>query len=170
MFIILSNIGCCGDLISAVIDNVGVNLHAEGYYLWFEESRNILKKNSLKDVTISDLIDASPYKALETYQHKIDIEFSTRKYSYITVDSSSEKACNWMINRLDSVYPAHGAMPIKLKSSNIVNNYYADHIIKLEDILEGKLIEKLQSFIDTPLDEKLYRTYLSLLLEDYPFN
>jgi hypothetical protein len=170
MYIILSNIGCCGDLVSAVIDNVGVNLHADGYYLWFEESRNILKKDSFKDVVISDLIDVSPHKVLETYQHKIKIEFSTKKYSYITIDSSDEKACNWMVSRMDKLYPSHGLKPLWIRSSNTINNYYADYIIKLEDILEGKLIEKLQVFVDTPLDEKLYRTYLSLLLEDYPFN
>jgi hypothetical protein len=170
MHIILGNLGSCTDIITAVIDNRGVNLHADGYYLWFNNDRLVLQQDLPKGTDWLPFIESSTYKSLETYCQKIRIEPNTKKYSYITVDSSNQKATAWVINRMDNMYPSHRLTPITLKNSAVVNRYYSDLTLYLEDILEGKLIDKLKEYIDSPLDEKLYYAYLSLLLDDYPFN
>jgi len=171
MYILLGTLASCADIINAVIDNTGVNIQSENFYLWFTEDRKILQQNIEPGTDIKSLIDNSEYKSLETYYQKIKIEPSDKKYFYITVDNTSEKALNWTYNRTKSLFPEHGlSSPAKLRNNNLINMYYADKIIKLEDILDGKLIDILKEFIDTPLDERLYNTYLSLLLEDYPFD
>ena len=58
---------------------------------------------------------------------------------------------------------------VQVQSSSIILRYTADLVVPLENILEGKLIEILTPFVDTPLDTRLYEAWLMLLKHDFPF-
>jgi hypothetical protein len=173
MYIVTSLPGTGGDIVSAVIDNIDMYVSSEGTFLNFGEGRDLLTGNLPTDGSdILDMIDASPYLVLESKFHKSKIEPNnrTKKYSYISIDVRSEKECNWVHNRLSTIWPSHEVSISNMKNFSIINHYYADYVIKLEDILEGRLIDKLKEFIDTPLDTDLYDTWCQLVLSEFPFD
>ncbi len=52
---------------------------------------------------------------------------------------------------------------------NLAKTYNNSKVIPLKDILEGRLITKLQEFIDTPLNTEIYNYWLSTILPKTPF-
>ena len=47
---------------------------------------------------------------------------------------------------------------------------YANKIIPISDILEGRLIETLSKYVDTPLKVDLYYKWLEIINLKFPFN
>ena len=173
MYIVTSLPGTCGDIVAAVIDNIDMHISAEGNFLNFGEGRDFLTKALPDDMsTILDMIDESPYLVLESKFHKFKIEPNNKvkKHFYISVEVMNDRECNWVQHRLDTIWPGHNISISNLKNFSIINRYYADYVINLEDILEGRLIDKLKEIIDTPLDDALYETWLALLTSQFPFD
>jgi hypothetical protein len=178
MFIVNGLFGGCTDIVSAIIDSSDVELYSEGMYINFTNDRELLNDGTIgpysdEALEIAKSI-ATKFKSLQTNLEKRHIEPKSKKvvtgFKYIFVDPSSEKALSWINTRMQVLVPDF-TMPSmgQVQNSSIILRYPADLVITLEDILEGKLIEKLTPFVDTPLDTRLYEAWLSLVKHDFPF-
>jgi len=174
MYIVTGIFGMGTDITTACIDPTDIELIPEEQYLATPLDRGILIKafdpteNLLEKIEIA----SKKYKSLESWinQRSIERDLKTKNHTYIFVDVSSEKAVNWIKTRFEM----HTGIPESfneriVRNTSIVSKHYADHTIALDDILDGKLIEILSKFVDTPLDEKLYKSWLTLVKYDIPW-
>ena len=178
MYIVNGMFGGCTDIVSAVIDSSDVELYSEGMYINFTDEREELNNGTVSPYSEGTLeiakSIATNFKSLQTNLEKRHIEPKSKKvvtgFKYIFVDPSSEKALSWINTRMQVLVPDF-TMPsmVQVQNSSIILRYPADLVITLEDILEGKLIEKLTPFVDTPLDTRLYEAWLLLVKHDFPF-
>lgn len=160
--------GSPGNLVAGVIDNTGLDLFTDGnnIYIAFEGDRHQALLGDYMDASRSLLDEINSfegkYKALYTYVPKRKIE-TGKTHKYISIDCSSVKASNWVLERAQKMTPDVNdkITSISIMNFSIVNNYAADYVISLEDIIEGRLITKLKEFVDEPLDESLYNAWLS---------
>jgi hypothetical protein len=138
-----------------------------------EERKNILG-GDVSDTSrnfLEELNDANKtYNSIHTGIQKRKLEPDSTTHNYISIDCSSKKASEWTANRINNILPDYHITAITIRNESIMHNYYAKHVIKLEDILEGNLVYKLKEIVDTPLDEKLYEAWLILIHYDYPWN
>lgn len=173
MYIINGIIGGCTDIVSAVIDSSDVELVLGGTYLNFTHDRELLNRSPMPSDIYADAKQLeSKFKSIQSYLSKRHIEptATSPEFKYIFVDASSDKAIDWVIDRSHYVIDKNvitTAMDIKNKS--VIGRHVSDLVITLEDILEGRLIEKLTPFVDTPLDTELYSSWLLLIKDDFPF-
>jgi len=172
MFIILGPFGTPIDLVSAVIDNTDTDIGTDGFYITFDEKRRTILGGDISDPTRDFFKEISevPYKAVCASIHKKMIERKTNIHTYISVDCIDTKAYEWCYNRMVNILPDFHTSGIRMKTDSVMHNYYSNHSIKVADILEGRMITKLQEIVDGPLDEKLYEAWLTLVHHDYPWN
>ncbi len=178
MFIINGIYGGCTDIVNGVIDSSDVELYSEGMYINFTDEREILN-GSVDPSTPEDFFAMAKsiepkFKSIQSNLEKRHLEPKSKKivpeFKYIYVDPSSEKSMSWINNRLQCLTTEY-IMPDKqaVRNASIILQYTADLVITVEEILEGKLIEKLETIVDTPLDKRLYEAWLMLLKHDFPF-
>ena len=179
MYIITGLYGGCTDIVNAVIDSSDTELYSEGMYINFSEEREYL--NGAVDPTSSEDLYATvknlelTFKTIQTTLEKRHIEPKEKRkiaeFKYIFVDPTSEKASAWINSRMQ-VLIQEFLVPDEnqTRSRSVISRYSADLVITVDDILEGRLIEKLTPFVDTPLDTRLYEAWLSLIKYDFPFN
>lgn len=168
MYIIVCPYGSPGDVVSAVIDSSDVNLFTDGenIYMTFDHKRKQALVGNASHPSRNLLEEADALegicKSLYTHTSKRKIEKTkVTKHTYISLDCSSEKASNWVFARSSKELNDDAITPKSIMNNSIVNNYHADHVITLEDILDGRLVEKLKEFITDPLDEDLYKAWMS---------
>lgn len=178
MYIINGMFGGCTDIVNAVIDSSDVELYSEGMYINFTEERELLNNGTAgpNDPGLYDTakLILSDFKSLQTNLEKRHIEPKSKKlmtgFKYIYVDPSSEKALSWINTRMEVLVPDFIMPDMQaVQNTSIILRYTSDLVITIEDILEGKLIEKLTPFVDTPLDTRLYEAWLLLVKHDFPF-
>jgi len=175
MYIVLGPFGSPQDLVSAMIDNTGVDIYTDGFYITMDQERKDILGGDLSDKSRDFLKEleeqASDYNSICTVLQKRRIEpLNSHVHTYISVDCSSPKAQKWVVDRALNILPGFDVSELTVRNESIVHNYHADYVVTLEDIVEGRLVDKLKEFIDTPLDEKLYEAWLTLIHYDYPWN
>ncbi len=167
------------DIVNACIDNTDIDLITQPRYIAPSVQRNVLSDGNLLGDTLPSehylkLIEEaeSKYKSLETFVSKKKIERNTHKHKYIFVDFSSAKEIEWVkhhldyINRLPNVFSEN-----TIKNFSIMERHLCDFTITLDEILTGKLIERLSTFVtDVTLNEKLYNSWLTLVKYDTPYS
>lgn len=174
--IILYSPGACGEMVAAVIDPAGYYFNGN----FFENKniqRNILKYDWAYQLTNTDrykLIKELSIKYKSIPSHHFNYHVS-RRHDIILIDNSETNILNWTIDR---IYKIHGNKPwiepdkekSLLKYKNLLETSIpkANRIIKLRDILEGRLIEVLQPYVSTSLHEDVYYSWLKQTLEKYP--
>lgn len=186
MYIINGTIGGGTDIVTAVIDSSGVDIVLGGAYLSFPTERDALNSAPKPDdhYAVAKELEKN-FLSIQSFLEKRHLEqnISTPEFKYIFVDASSDKASNWIINRIEvlnrtpqaSSYAIIDTSPqfqinaTRIKNNAMIARLHADLVVTLEDILEGRLIEKLESFVDSPLDADLYQSWLSLINSDFPF-
>jgi hypothetical protein len=176
MYITYGNYLSGTDIVAAVIDSTDIDLFVDGGYVHFPKNRSLLM---VPDITKrSELAAAADtlsqtFKSAQTYYNPIKIGSKDTPYRFIYIDAfSTEKEIEWLRNRNAQLNVNFTAETISRESKEaVIQKYFAHHIIKLSDILEGNLIEVLTPIVsaDIELDDRLYQTYLQLLTEDFPF-
>ena len=173
MYIINGIIGGCTDIVSAVIDSSDVELVLGGTYIGFTHERELLNRPPMPNDIYADTKQLeNKFKSIQSYLSKRHIEptATSPEFKYIFVDVSSDKAIDWVLDRSRYIIDKEAiATVMEIKNKSVIGRHVSDLVITLEDILEGRLIEKLTPFVDTPLDTELYSSWLLLIKEDYPF-
>jgi len=163
----------CTDIVNACIDPTDITLVPEERYISPTLERSVLVTPFEGKDVLSLIEDVSyKYKSLETWLTQKAIEPHTNKHQYIYVDGTSDKALEWIKTRFTALH--EGSIPSyynerDFKHMAVVCRHYADLTITIDDILDGKLIERLSTLIQEPLDEKLYKSWLTLIKYDYPW-
>lgn len=163
------------DIVAACIDSTDVDLIPEGRFLNLGTERNSLMQYTATYDNPLSIIESleNKYKSLPSLlrPRKIEADMKAKKYTYIFVDMSSAEAIDWTKQRM----LLEGSMPEIfeeriIRNEAVVCRHYSDYTITLDDILDGKLIEILSTIVDTPLDEKLYQSWLTLVKYDVPWD
>jgi L-rhamnose mutarotase len=175
MIIVCYTGGCCGDLISAIIDSRDTTL--VGSTIKHADTRVLLKKphllasDSEKDQyiqTISSNYNSIPSHDLEYHKHN--------KPRFVSVIVHNFDIAYWAADRFKKLHRPHVWNEMqKVCGVNNVREYaeilihysnmvveYADYVVKLEDIVSGDVISKLENYC--PINESgkdLYRQWRS---------
>jgi hypothetical protein len=94
----------------------------------------------------------------------------------IIIDDTDDEYNRWGMDRCYKIMPKHHPPPNeeeileRRKRIDLAKTYKNSKVISLKDILEGRLITKLQEFIDTPLNTEIYDYWLSTIVTKTPFN
>lgn len=175
MYLINGSYGICTDIVNACIDPTDITLIPEERYISSSMERSILItpfEQSEVDVMTMIADVSHKYKSLETWLTQKAIEPRTKIHNYIYVDGTSDRALEWMKERWQVLHEE--GLPdyydeLKFKRNAVVSRHYADLVITIDDILDGKMIEQLSTIISEPLDVKLYKSWLTLVKYDYPW-
>lgn len=173
--------GSCGEMVTAVIDPTGY--HFNGRYLeLLKYDRSKLKNRewdfSLSNIDRDNAINELALKYRSLPSHKLDYH-AFRKHDVIFIDATQPGMEEWVFNRINDIHSGKHKQWLNLEKDkeSYINNFYpsqqfllpiAKRIIKLRDILEGKLIDVLKTYVATPLNEALYYTWLDQTLKHYP--
>jgi len=164
MELILYAGGAAGDLVAATIDPTDYKL--EGHYLQAITVERIKLRNKIhKTMTDEDrdeYIAKSPYHSLASHRYEYHID---RKHNFILVDSSDPEYAKWATDRFNQIWD--GIVPWKMVYQHHPESFqlakpYTDRIITLKDILEGRMIDRLETMTDKKLHVELYKKWLPL--------
>ncbi len=171
MYFVVYPPGSCGNMVSAVIDSTGL---ISGYrHVTFESDKLKLLQQQYRDaMTDSDRDEYVQYiseKYLSVPSHSFEYHVK-RKHDFIFLLPNNIETIEWTIQRIQDILPDTNEYLTLSFVTNIINfcKPHANKIIYVEDILEGKLIEKLKEFIQTPLNEEFYFAWLSRMKKVYP--
>jgi hypothetical protein len=186
MYHILYNPGAGGEMVAAVIDPKD---HIITEFEIFHQSNSVRSKLK-QDLIINHgsrglLYDKSYAKTdylLELEKQYIAITSGhdfLEVLQYLTdtilIDDSDHKYAKWCIERAHLLQPLYHPMFDERTLQHRINcvksakkSGQINKIIPMQDILEGRLIEKLQQWIDTPLDTELYNHWLTKMIATLP--
>jgi hypothetical protein len=173
MILILYTGGAAGNLVAAIIDSSQFVFNK--WHFEFIDNSPLAKwkfgcptwqttADKCQDLDIMDLDFNSVsknYKSLASHQHNFHI---TRKHEFILIDSSSLQSAQWCVDRFrknTNLPSSHAVFELERKikiSKNLA--LHTNKIIKLEDIINGKLIEIMKQWTDLPLNDELYKMWL----------
>lgn len=172
MYIIRAIPGACGDIVTSVIDSTNVTLSPHGA-IQFTRDRNLFKKSKLPE--LQDLLNNMEqvrvkYKSISS-QHTYPIETILKDPQNVNITIKvNNKHFDWCINRLNVVYP-------RLTFSKDNFNYeieshykFSKFIIELDDIMNGRLLSKLDEYKIPYADSNLYNKWLALNTKNFPYN
>jgi hypothetical protein len=100
--------------------------------------------------------------------HRIEYHIN-RRHNMLIIESTSPAAEQWRLSRLTKIFPwwdtqSHPAFNNEknkqIQMRLLTAMQYTDKIIKLEDIINGKLIKVMKQWTDLPLNEELYKMWL----------
>ena len=166
--------GTCGDLISAMIDPTDVII--ENSKITLTDERQRLKKSYLfssdhrRDQYLEDI--SKIYKSIPSH----DLEYHIRnKHEFIGITVTTFDTAMWAACRFKNIHSntvwqdmqnACGADTIE-KYAQMMIDYsnmilqYTQKIITLESIRQGHVAINLASYINGPVDEEIYHTWLA---------
>ena len=166
--------GTCGDLISALIDPTDAIMN--GCKLSLSVDRQRLKKPHLfsndadKDVYLEQVL--TKYKSIPSH----DLDYHVRKkHEFIGIIVETFDTAMWAATRFKDMHREHvwqemqkscGADTIE-KYAQMTIDYgnmmlqYTQRTITLESIRHGTAIDRLAEYIDEPIDQTLYHTWLT---------
>ena len=194
MFFILYNSGAGGNMVSAVIDSTDykaskVEIHPTENSLRQHLKLRIIenkktKKNS-KDLFFDGNTKTLFLKQLEQKYMSVTTEHDVSGIRHhidmfdlqtIVIDDTDIEYNKWGMDRGYKILPDHHPsineqeLIDREERINLAKTYKNSKVISLKDILEGRLIIRLQQFIDTPLNTKIYNYWLSTIISKTPFN
>jgi hypothetical protein len=193
MFFILYNSGAGGNLVSAVIDSTDYIASAIEINPTHNSLRQHLKvkiienkktKKNSKNLFFDGNNKTSFLKELEQTYMSVTTEHDVSGIRHhvdmfdlqtIVIDDTDDEYNKWGMNRCYTILPKYHPMPNEQElidreeRINLAKTYKNSKVISLKDILEGRLITKLQEFIDTPLNTEIYNYWLSTILPKTPF-
>ena len=176
MHIILFPGGAAGSMVSAVIDPTGFKHPNNGHY--FDGVPKIKKglidgyranrmSYEMKDQYI--LLMKSLYLSLGSHDTTYHIN---RKHDYILLAPIDDVEIYWTLRRYYSTlrvgafaYIEDPDFSIGYKNIKYMVNEaskHTDKIISVKDIYSGKLIDRLKNYVQTPLAEEIYYSWLDI--------
>jgi hypothetical protein len=172
MYLVRAVPGSCGDIVTSVIDSTGVALSPLGS-IEFSRDRNLLKKHKLLEPPdIMNHIERLRvrYKSISSqYTHPIESILTDPKNTNITI-KANEKHFDWCIARLKLFYPRITFSKDNLKSESEAHYKFSKFIIELDDIMNGRLLSKLDEYKIPYADSNLYNKWLALNTKNFPYN
>lgn len=172
--------GCCGDLVTALIDHTNVGLYVAFRTIRLSPQRQRLKKphefvdNHAKDNYLSDI--SRTYKSVPSH----DIEYhACRKHSFVGIAVTDASTALWAAHRFRNVHrPAvwHSVMQacgiqhveqyaqLLLDYGSMICNR-TDHLIDVGAIRHGELLPQLELILGRDLDQaarNCYRNWLDM--------
>ena len=186
MYHILYNPGAGGEMVAAVIDpkdhiitEFEINHTADSLRAKLKQdliinhgSRGLLydksyaKTNYLLELEKQYIAITSGHDFLEGLQYLTDT---------ILIDTSEYKYAKWCMQRCHIVLPKfhppfnEKTLQARIHAVKAAKKYgQINKIIPMQDILEGRLIEKLQQWIDTPLNTEIYNNWLNKIIAPLP--
>jgi hypothetical protein len=177
MYIITGQHGIGADIINACIDTTDIDFIPDRNFLSPSLERSLLinhddeVNNVKKDYQYIMAELAAKYKSAETCFDKKRLEPKSNIHTYIFVDCSSELAFEWLSTRLEFMGSTPDSFSLRqTRNVAVIQRHFSDFTISLEDILQGNMIQVMSTFIkDVELDEKLYKSWLKLMMYDTPF-
>jgi hypothetical protein len=186
MYHILYNPGAGGEMVAAVIDpkdhlitDVEIN-HPQ------KSLRSKLKQDIITNHGTKNLLYDKYYKKTE-YFLELEKEYIAitsghdflEGLQYLTdtilIDDSDYKYAKWCMERCHIMMPQFHPSFNEEKLQQRIHLVKAakkygqiNKVIPMKDILEGRLIEKLQQWIDTPLNTELYNHWLNKIIAPLP--
>lgn len=177
MHIILYQGGGCGNMVSAVIDSTGSMFMSTGHLIFDSKRRKLQQafyETNLTDEDRDNVILNSTCKSLHSHEFDYHIK---RKHDFIFIDCDDSKYIDWVCNRFNKIHvviyknqPDMFLKPAYIRHVTEKVTPYANKIIPISDILEGRLIETLSKYVDTPLKVDLYNKWLEMINLKFPFN
>jgi hypothetical protein len=186
MYHILYNPGAGGEMVAAVIDpkdhfiyDQEINhLHDS---LRFKLKQDIIANQGSKGLLYDKNYDKTDY-LLELEKQYIAITSGhdfLEGLQYLTdtilIDDSEYKYAKWCMERCHIINPKNHPpfneeiLQFRIHHTKAAKKYgQINKVIPMKDVLEGRLIEKLQQWIDTPLDTNLYNHWLDKLIAPLP--
>lgn len=172
--------GTCGDLVSALIDPTDARLDTENKRVMILPVRSMLKKpflfNSIqdKDSYVSNM--GKQYKSIPSHDAEYHI---SKKHPFIGIAVSKFETAMWAAKRFKNLHdPQVWDKLCTQLSINTTEQYasmildfnslmlqHSTHLIFLEEILDGKLIERLEDIRSSKLPantNEFYTNWLSL--------
>ena len=194
MFFILYNSGAGGNMVSAVIDSTDYKVWGREIFPTAKSLRLHLKfkiietkktKKNSKDLFFDGNNKTSFLKELEQTYMSVTTEHDVSGIRHhvdmfdlqtIVIDDTDNEYNKWGMNRGYKILPDHHPsineqeLIDREERINLAKTYKNSKVISLKDILEGKLIIRLQEFIDKPLNTEIYNYWLSTIVPKTPFN
>jgi hypothetical protein len=193
MFFILYNSGSGGNMVSAVIDSADYKVSPIEVHPTIKSLRGQLKISVLKyhknnencNKLFFDGYTKTPFlKKLEQTYKSVTTEHDVAWLRHvannvdlqtIVIDDTDDEYNKWGMDRCYKILPNYHP-PIseqqlvdRKERINFAKTYKNSKVISLKDILEGRLITRLQEFIDTPLNTEIYDYWLSTIIPKTPF-
>ena len=173
MFVVIYNPGAAGKMVSAVIDDVD---HFQSDITNTIEvipgstrSQLITGADSWPEyynfTLLKNVNDENIYRAIANHCSNYFIKYFNID-KLIFIDDSDPVINKWTLDRACAIFPeVHTHTPTVDKQtdrSDLHQNIklYGKKVIHMDDIMNGNLITVLKKWIDTPLNEQLYTTWL----------
>jgi hypothetical protein len=164
-------------MVSAVIDSTGSLFLSTGHVIFDSKRRKLEQgfyKTNLTDEDRDTALQNSTCKSLHSHEFDYHIK---RKHDFIFIDCDDPKYIQWVCDRFNKVHEVFykhtrdGFMKpeyVKLVTAKLTP--HTNKIIPISDIVEGRLIETLSKYVDTPLNVDLYNKWLEMINLKFPFN
>jgi len=177
MHIILYQPGGCGNMVSAVIDSTGSLFLSSGHVV-FDSKRRTLQhrfyEKHLADEDRDKIIENANFKSV--HSHSFDYHIR-KKHDFIFIDCDDPKYINWVCHRFNHIHelqdknnPEVKITPEYIKEITSKTKPHTNKIIPISDIVEGKLLDTLSKYVDTPLNADIYYKWLDLMHLKFPFD
>jgi len=187
MYNIIYNPGAGGDMVAAVIDSTDYVCAKTYIQLATPSLRHEFKLKIIKnydrqgtDILYNNFNKTEYMKEIEkkyiaaTFSHDFSIQLQYITDS-ILIDDSEYKYAKWCMERCHIItpkkHPPFDEMEVQYRINQVkkAKEYgKINKIIPFKDVLEGRLIEKLQQWIETPLNTEIYNHWLNIIIAPLP--
>jgi hypothetical protein len=195
MYNIIYNPGAGGDMVAAVIDskdykstNIDISIKKS---LRYELKLKLIQNSNNHFITTGKYtysgatILYNDFNKTE-YMREIEKQYIAATFSHdfsielqhitdpILIDDSEYKYAKWCMERCHIILPKFHSpfdeveIQRRIKRVKKAKEYGKCKVISLKDILEGRLIEKLQQWIGTPLNTEIYNHWLNTIIAPLP--
>jgi len=185
MYHILYNPGAGGDMIAAVIDSkdhfiTDFDVQCTPGTLRYQLKQDLITNHGARNLLYYGFEKTEYFKELEQNYLAITASHNfAEELHYITdtilIDDSEYKYAKWCMERCHTILPrfhppfSDEEVKNRIRAVNTAKKYgKINKVIPFKDVLEGRLIEKLQQWIDTPLNTEIYNHWLTTIISTLP--
>jgi hypothetical protein len=165
--------GCCGDLVSAMIDSTGCSTAGSTTVLSTDRMR--LKKPHLftDDTEKNNYLIEMSSKYTSIPSHDLDYHVKN-KHNFLGIGVKDTKLALWAADRFKTLHrPMVWNEMTKFCGANSIESYaqvmldftnlmekHASHMVYLNDIQNGSIVEKLMNYTEKNINSSLYNSWL----------
>ena len=145
-------------------------------HIVFDSRRRTLQHSfyakQLTDEDRDKIIADTTFKSIQSHSFDYHIQI---KHDFIFIDCDDQKYINWVCNRFNNIYevqnksnPEIRVTPEYIKEITAKVAPHTNKIIPIRDILEGRLIDTLSKYVETPLNVDIYTKWLEVIGIKFP--
>jgi hypothetical protein len=172
--------GCCGDLIVSLIDPTNAAIDDKLKTMQNNSDRSKLKKHHLFESTTQKLeyleTISKQYASIPSHDLAFHLE---NMHDFISIIVEDFDVAMWAAQRFKNCHRPHvwdemkkmsGAVTVEDYATALINHSimisnHSNRLLKLEDIVTGKVIPKLSNLLDIKISDesiKLYHNWMAL--------